>query len=261
MTSEIRIRPAQSSDADAIGNVHNRALNRFHEFYQAFYKHPIEQIIQANTKSVLQNPQNQCYVAVDELDTVVGFIRYYVVEATKSKEVSTTVGAEVEVHETPGVTTPASNLFAIKNHIQELWERFSHPREDEMDVCYEKAMDGRKHNYIKHVMVDPKYQRKGTGAKLLRTVINISDAEGVPTFLVSSAEGYGLYERLGFQALETWTIDNSHWAKEIVQHEYNLGLTGNERLAERFAGAQETETYMIRYVTREEGLYQGPLSS
>ncbi|KAK2030576.1 acyl-CoA N-acyltransferase [Colletotrichum zoysiae] len=251
MTLEIRIRPAQPSDADAIGNVHNKALNQFHEFYQAFYEHPIEQIIQTNTKSVLQNPQNQCYVAVDELDTVVGFIRYYVVEATKSSDANTTAGAQVEAHETPVVTTLASNLFTIKNHMQELWERFSHPREDEMDVCYEKAMDGRKHNYIKHVMVDPRYQRKGTGAKLLQTVTNISDAEGVATFLVSSAEGYGLYKRLGFQVLGTWKIDNSHWAKKIVQHEQSLGLTGNERLAEQFAGAQETETYMIRYVTRE----------
>ncbi|KAK2006271.1 acyl-CoA N-acyltransferase [Colletotrichum eremochloae] len=251
MASGIQIRAAQPSDADAISHVHNEALKQFHEFYQAFYEHPIEQIIQANTKSVMQNPQNQCYVAVDDLDTVVGFIRYHVVDATESSDANTTVGVQVEAHEAPGVTTPASNLFAIKNHMQELWERFSHPREDEMDVCYEKAVNGQKHNYIKHVMVDPRYQRKGTGAKLLQTVTNISDAEGVPTFLVSSAEGHGLYKRLGFQALRTWTIDNSHWAKEIVQHDCDLGLNGNESLAERFAGVQETETYMIRYVARE----------
>lgn len=100
-------------------------------------------------------------------------------------------------------------------------------------------------------MVVPKYQRKGIGAKLLRTVIDISDSERVPTFLVASAEGYGLYKRLGFEDLGTWTIDNGRWAKEIVQHERDLVLTGNERLSERFAGTQEVEKYMMRWETRE----------
>ncbi|KAJ0381821.1 hypothetical protein COL922a_013776 [Colletotrichum nupharicola] len=247
MGSEIQIRPAQSSDADAIGKIHKEALNQFHEFYQAFYEHPIEQIIQANTRNVVQTPKNRFYVAVDDLETVVGFIRYHVVDATEPTDATTTV----EAHETPAVTTPASNLFAIKDHMKELWERFGYPREDEMDVCYEKAVDGRKHNYIKHIMVDPKYQRKGIGAKLLRTVIDISDAERVSTFLVASAEGYGLYKRLGFEDLGTWTIDNGRWAKEIVQHERNLGLNGNETLFERFAGTQEVEKYMMRWETRE----------
>ncbi|KAI8212563.1 Extracellular metalloproteinase NpI [Colletotrichum sp. SAR 10_76] len=247
MASEIQIRLAKPSDADAIGKVHNEALNQFHEFYQAFYEHPIGQIILGNTRNVVQNPKNQFYVAVDDSDTVVGFIRYHVVDATEPSDATTTG----EAYETPAVTTPASNLFAIKDHMKELWERFGHPREDEMDACYEKAVDGRKHNYIKHIMVDPKYQRKGIGAKLLRTVIDISDAERVPTFLVASAEGYGLYKRLGFKDLQTWTIDNGRWAKVIVQHERDLGLTGNETLAERFAGTKEVEKYMMRWETRE----------
>ncbi|KAJ3955788.1 hypothetical protein N0V92_007696 [Colletotrichum tropicale] len=142
MASEIQIRLAKPSDADAIGKVHDEALNQFHEFYQAFYEHPIDQIILGNTRNVVQNPKNQFYVALDDSDTVVGFIRYHVVDATEPSDATTTVEAD----ETPAVTTPASNLFAIKDHMKELWERFGHPREDQMDACYEKAVDGRKHN-------------------------------------------------------------------------------------------------------------------
>lgn len=57
-------------------------------------------------------------------------------------------------------------------------------------------------------MVDPDHQRKGIGAKLLRTVVDVSDDGKLPNFLVASAEGYELYKRLGFEDLGTWTIDD-----------------------------------------------------
>lgn len=95
-------------------------------------------------------------------------------------------------------------------------------------------------------MVDPSHQRKGIGAKLLQTVVEASDEVRVPTFLVASAEGYGLYKRLGFEDLGTWTIDDDFWSKEIVEHEKKLGISGNEKLAEQYEGVEEVERYMIR---------------
>ncbi|KAF9874963.1 acetyltransferase [Colletotrichum karsti] len=249
-TSKIRIRSATQADAGAIGRVHHAALNQFDDFYEAFFERKLEEIIPLNTHAVLQDPKNHFLVAVlAESDAVVGFIRYHVVDETKPDSTTAPVEAQESSVQVP---PPAKNLFAIKGHMKELWERFGHPREDEMDECYEKAVGGRKHNYIKHIMVDPEHQRKGIGAKLLRSVVDISDAERVPTFLVASAEGYGLYKRLGFEDLGTWEIDNGYWAKEIVEHEKQLGIAGNEGLVGKFGGTKEIEKYMMRWNHNDE---------
>lgn len=101
-------------------------------------------------------------------------------------------------------------------------------------------------------MVDPHHQRKGIGAKLLKSVIDISDGDEIPTFLIASAEGYGLYKKLGFEDLGTWTIDNDYWSKEIAQHEGGLGITGNESLAETYRGIHEVEKYMMRWIIEKQ---------
>ncbi|KAL0943322.1 uncharacterized protein CTRU02_201208 [Colletotrichum truncatum] len=249
-SQKVFIRSATEADADAIARVHHAALSQFHDFYNAFFQRPVEEIIPLSTVAALQNSKNRFLVAVvPESDAVVGFIRYHVVDATEPAAATTTVTAP-ETHATSPPPTPS--IFAIKSHMEQLWERFGHPREDEMDECYEKAANGRKHNYIKHIMVDPVHQRKGIGAKLLGTVLNVSDAEKVPTFLVASAEGHGLYKGLGFEDLGTWTIDNDYWSKEIVQHERRLGIMGNATLAEKFEGNREIEKCMVRWNKSEE---------
>lgn len=73
-----------------------------------------------------------------------------------------------------------------------------------------------------------------------------TDAEGIPAFLFSGRESHGLYTKLGFKTLASWTIDNGHWAKEIEQHEQTLGMTGNLGLAKQFEGVTEDESLMVR---------------
>ena len=96
-------------------------------------------------------------------------------------------------------------------------------------------------------MVDPRHQRRGIGGKLLSAVVAKSDAEGIPTFLVASAEAYGLYLKLGFQELGTFIIDNEYWAKEMDKREEELGLQRSEKLGSKFKGMKEVERYMVRW--------------
>ncbi|KAK1453239.1 hypothetical protein CMEL01_04898 [Colletotrichum melonis] len=251
MTPEtsMHVRPATTIDADAIAAVHYAALEQFHDFYGAFFERHPREILPLSTRLALKNPKNHFLVVVaSDTDAVVGFIRYHVVDAMEPPA-ATTVEKPTESADT-GPTVPS--IFAIKPHMKDLWERFGHPREEEMDECYEKAVDGRKHNYVKNIMVDPHHQRKGIGAKLLQSVIDISDAEKIPTFLVASAEGYGLYKKLGFEDLGTWTIDNDYWSKEIARHEDELGIMGNEGLAQTYRGKHEVEKYMMRWITEKQ---------
>src|SRR5687767_2686095 len=72
---------------------------------------------------------------------------------------------------------------------------------------------------VRHIMVDPAHQRRGIGALLLSQATSWADEQGVPTFIVSSRESYGLYAKSGFETLGKWTIDNGRLAKEVVQLE------------------------------------------
>lgn len=99
-------------------------------------------------------------------------------------------------------------------------------------------------------MVDPAHQRKGVGGQLLRAVTDKADAEGVPSLLVASAEARDLYLRCGFEVLGAWTIDNGYWAGEVVRHERELGIGGNEGLDGKFEGMKEEEAYMVRWPSK-----------
>lgn len=95
-------------------------------------------------------------------------------------------------------------------------------------------------------MIHPDYQRRGIGGKLLQTVIDRADTEGVPTILTSSESAHELYLKLGFEDLGVWTIDNEAWAKEIVEVNASVGIKENEDLARNYAGIKEVEACMIR---------------
>lgn len=142
---DIVIRPATEADADGIARVHHLALAQFDDFGAAWFERRPRDILPLSTRAALQAPKNRFLVAtLPGSDAVVGFIRYHVVGATEpSTDTATTTTDVPEVAEKPD---PVAALFAIKEHMKELWERFAHPREDEMDACYEKAVDGRKHN-------------------------------------------------------------------------------------------------------------------
>lgn len=100
---------------------------------------------------------------------------------------------------------------------------------------------------IRHVMIDPKYQRKGIGQKLLATVLEKSDTEKIPTFLVSSAEAHGLYKKLGFSDIgKDFGIDNEAWAREMMKIEQGLGMDEKRRFLEECKGLNEMENYMVR---------------
>ena len=53
---------------------------------------------------------------------------------------------------------------------------------------------------VNSLMIDPDYQRRGIGGKLLSVVLREGDKQGIPTFLVSTAESRGLYGKMVFES-------------------------------------------------------------
>ncbi|KAL6900420.1 acyl-CoA N-acyltransferase [Trichoderma evansii] len=241
--ASVKLRPAQPADATAIANTHYRALDQYHEFYGAFFVLDPREILAKSTPLALEKPENTMLVAVDEESSdVVGIVKY-TIEAEKLPSAATVAGDS-----TPAPAGPS--LTAVKAHLKELWDEFG-KRRDEMDECYEKAADGKRHIYIHTLMINPDYQRRGVGGRLLAAVLKQSDEEGIPTFLASTAESIGLYSRNGFESLGTWPIDNEYWAGRIVDLEKELGIAGHEGLQETFKGAREVEDVMVRWPKKQ----------
>ncbi|UKZ83869.1 hypothetical protein TrVFT333_011683 [Trichoderma virens FT-333] len=224
--ASITIRPASSADAPAIADVHYRAQDKYHGFYGAFFVHKPRDIMMQNTARAVQKPEN-----------------VYLGEKKDEKE------EEEEAVVAAAKEEAGPSLFSVKEHVKGLWEEFD-KKQVAMDACYEKAADGKKHTYVNHLMIDPNHQRKGIGGKLLAAVLERSDKEGVPTFLMSSAESRGLYGRMGFEILGTWRVDNGDWARRLVEVEKGLGIAGNEGLEEEFRGVGEIEDVMVRRVRK-----------
>ncbi|KAM0562337.1 hypothetical protein ACHAPJ_002026 [Fusarium lateritium] len=229
--SVITIRPATPADSDAIASIHYAALKEYHDFYAAFFERHPRDLIPLATRLALQNPSQHFLVAEDQAGETAGFIRYK--EVVQSKPNS-------------NASPPAPSVWTVKEHNKELWEWFN-ARSEEIDASKEKAVDGKDHFEVMHLMVHPQHQRKGIGGRLLSSVTDKADAANAPTLIVSSVEGHGLYKKHGFSTLGTWAIDNEDWARKIVQHEKSVGYTdGDSNLKARYKGMREVEDSMIR---------------
>ncbi len=135
----IEIRESTVEDLNAITRIHYAALSeQSHEFYGEFFALEPREILVKSTTKALNQPDQKFLVASDKSSgEMVGFIRYFI-EPAKTTEVPVAENHENE----PSHSEPP--LFASKEHVKELWERFCQ-REDEMEACYVDAAKGQRH--------------------------------------------------------------------------------------------------------------------
>ncbi|KAI9155172.1 hypothetical protein HJFPF1_07748 [Paramyrothecium foliicola] len=236
-----KIRPAEAADVPAMASAHYSAMTPLNDFYAALFEMDLLKAFQAAVGAALQNAATTILVAEHPDSGVVGFIRYQIEDASEGQQGEGQQNVGTLQQATPAAPSP----WARKPHLEEIWQGLQ-SRTDEMDACEQQALQGRRYISIRHLMIHSDWQRQGLGTKLLREVIARSEAEGVPCWITSSAESQELYAKLGFKELGVWTIDDGYWAKRLVEHEKGLGITGNEHLAEQYAGVTETEKCLIR---------------
>jgi GNAT superfamily N-acetyltransferase len=97
-------------------------------------------------------------------------------------------------------------------------------------------------------MIDPAHQRHGIGGKLLSAVLQKATDEKLATFLMSSAESFGLYTRLGFGDLGRWVVDNGYWMREVAAREEEMTILGGSGFGRRdvYEGVWEVENVMVK---------------
>ncbi|KAH7305315.1 acyl-CoA N-acyltransferase [Stachybotrys elegans] len=249
------IRPAADANKDAIACIHYEALEQYNRFYQVFFVNQVQDSLLKATHKALQDPKTTFLVAEDsETKVIQGFIRFEKSQPAPPAEPQPSVTPKSEQEsEKDNKEKPAEapSIWAVRKHLEPIWNKIN-GRCDDMDTIQEKTVGSQTHIYIRHLMISPEWQRRGVGTKLLNTVLAQADAEGIPCYIVSSAESQNLYLKSGFEDLGTWHIDNEHWAKEIVHTEKELDMQGNEWLVEEFAGVGEVEKCMVKWPKKAE---------
>jgi len=59
--------------------------------------------------------------------------------------------------------------------------------------------------------VDPKYQRRGLGQRLMQQAVLDADRDGAQCFLCATDAGKRLYAKFGFKDIETVSLDFIQW--------------------------------------------------
>lgn len=59
----------------------------------------------------------------------------------------------------------------------------------------------------------PKYQRRGIGSMLMEWGTDKLEEMQVPSFIIASSQGYGLYIKHGYKEIERWEIDMGRWSQ------------------------------------------------
>lgn len=69
-----------------------------------------------------------------------------------------------------------------------------------------RVMKGKPYALLMYLCVDPDWQRKGAGGKLVRWGTAKADGLSIDSFLESSPFGYGLYKKCGFEDVEQLAV-------------------------------------------------------
>ncbi|CEJ92815.1 hypothetical protein VHEMI08445 [[Torrubiella] hemipterigena] len=76
---------------------------------------------------------------------------------------------------------------------------------------WQETFGGRPHAYLKFMHTTPSHRGRGAGSMMLAWGLSQADEKSLETYLQSSHEGRRLYEKLGFEQVETYVVDLSNW--------------------------------------------------
>lgn len=86
-------------------------------------------------------------------------------------------------------------------------------------------MKGKNYSYLMTLGVAPQFQGKGSGAKLLRAVIEDCDHEGLPVYLETATEkNIEMYKRFGFRVLDKVDLPVINIPQWCMVREYDLAV-------------------------------------
>lgn len=72
---------------------------------------------------------------------------------------------------------------------------------------YIAAIRGKKHMFIRRIMVLPEYQRRGVASKLMKIVTDEADQLKIVCWLFARPAGEPLYQKVGYKTVATFEMD------------------------------------------------------
>lgn len=121
-------------------------------------------------------------------------------------------GAAVWQYITPDTPSSVPETDAKEREHPSLVNRFF----AQMNRTREHHMAGKTYSFLKLLIIDPDYQRKGLGGKLLKWGIDQAAQQGVPAWLESSPMGKALYEKNGFRVVLWDRVDEKRAQRGFV---------------------------------------------
>jgi len=85
-------------------------------------------------------------------------------------------------------------------------------------------MAGRSYAYCITLVVDPEWQRRGVGKRLLEKVLSIVDENGWEAFVDASPAGLGLYKKLGWEEVGRSVVDLGDYGGEKGKMDTTVSL-------------------------------------
>lgn len=79
---------------------------------------------------------------------------------------------------------------------------------------YIAAIRGKKHMFIRRIMVLPEYQRRGIAGKLMKVVTDEADRQKIVCWLFARPAGMKLYEKVGYKAVGMTSMDEPEFGFE-----------------------------------------------
>lgn len=94
----------------------------------------------------------------------------------------------------------------------------------QMRAFFDSWTDPTKHIYLAFLMTDPRFQRRGIGTAMLDWGHRRADKDEVPSFLVASPFGHGLYLKVGWKDVETpIELDLKDWVPDAQNGDMGWG--------------------------------------
>ncbi|KAJ5550270.1 hypothetical protein N7461_004968 [Penicillium sp. DV-2018c] len=187
-TSPISLRRARAQDLPALADVAAQAMLEDELFdyicpYRYEYHSDYRREILDRLRPRFVKPGFMIVVAVEDEGTTSELIRGYALWQRIEKEIQDTRAADYP----PDRSVDPDRLEHYKASVRDCF-----PYDEYPELLW-----------LETLAVDPKYQRRGIGRRLVQWGMLLSQLEKVPIGLEAGIQGSALYETLGFQTLNT----------------------------------------------------------
>lgn len=203
----LTLRPATPADSPGITQVHTEAFASGVISQRVFPPCPLtEENWARDLASAFADPKTHLLVVTDDTTTparVIGFAKWTQPRAEGEPAPPLPSEEEIMDREWP----PETDLSLARAFLCGMAQKRA------------KTMGEARFWFLHILVVQPEYQGKGAGGKMIRWGTERADADGVASYLDSTAVAKGVYERYGFREVDRLVLEGQdHGGKDLIEY-------------------------------------------